>query len=159
MKNVYKHYPVSQGANIMRTYSTKVSDIERKWHVIDASGRTLGRLATEAAVLLKGKHKPMYTPHLDVGDYVVVVNADKIEVTGKKLTQKIYYHHSNYPGGLKSVSLEKMLETHPTRAIEHAVKGMLPHNRLGAAMFKKLKVYAGAEHPHKAQVKAAEKEN
>ena len=143
----------------MRTYSTKVSDIERKWHVIDASGKTLGRLATEAAVLLKGKHKPMYSPHLDVGDYVVVVNADKIEVTGKKLTQKIYYRHSNYPGGLKSVSLEKMLETHPTRAIEHAVKGMLPHNRLGAAMFKKLKVYAGAEHPHKAQVKAAEKEN
>jgi large subunit ribosomal protein L13 len=136
-----------------------VSDIERKWHVIDASGKTLGRLATEAAVLLKGKHKPMYTPHLDVGDYVVVVNADKIEVTGKKLTQKIYYRHSNYPGGLKSVSLEKMLETHPTRAVEHAVKGMLPHNRLGAAMFKKLKVYAGAEHPHKAQVKAAEKEN
>jgi large subunit ribosomal protein L13 len=136
-----------------------VSDIERKWHVIDASGRTLGRLATEAAVLLKGKHKPMYTPHLDVGDYVVVVNADKIEVTGKKLTDKIYYHHSNYPGGLKSISLGKMLETHPTRAIEHAVKGMLPHNRLGAAMFKKLKVYAGAEHPHKAQVKAAEKEN
>jgi large subunit ribosomal protein L13 len=143
----------------MRTYSTKVSDIERKWWVIDASGKTLGRLATEAAVLLKGKHKPMYTPHLDVGDYVVIVNADKIEVTGKKLTQKIYYHHSNYPGGLKSVSLEKMLETHPTRAVEHAVKGMLPHNRLGAAMFKKLKVYAGAEHPHKAQVKAAEKEN
>jgi len=143
----------------MRTYSTKVSDIERKWHVIDASGKTLGRLATEAAVLLKGKHKPIYTPHLDVGDFVVVVNADKIEVTGKKLTQKIYYRHSNYPGGLKSVSLEKMLETHPTRAIEHAVKGMLPHNRLGAAMFKKLKVYAGAEHPHKAQVKAAEKEN
>ncbi len=143
----------------MRTYSTKVSDIERKWHVIDASGKTLGRLATEAAVLLKGKHKPMYTPHLDVGDFVVVVNADKIEVTGKKLTQKIYYRHSNYPGGLKSVSLEKMLETHPTRAVEHAVKGMLPHNRLGAAMFKKLKVYAGAEHPHKAQVKAAEKEN
>ena len=143
----------------MRTYSTKVSDIERKWHVIDASGKNLGRLATEAAVLLKGKHKPMYTPHLDVGDYVVIVNADKIEVTGKKLTQKIYYRHSNYPGGLKSVSLEKMLETHPTRAVEHAVKGMLPHNRLGAAMFKKLKVYAGAEHPHKAQVKAAEKEN
>jgi large subunit ribosomal protein L13 len=143
----------------MRTYSTKVSDIERKWHVIDASGKTLGRLATEAAVLLKGKHKPMYSPHLDVGDYVVVVNADKIEVTGKKLTDKIYYHHSNYPGGLKSISLGKMLETHPTRAIEHAVKGMLPHNRLGAAMFKKLKVYAGAEHPHKAQVKAAEKEN
>jgi len=143
----------------MRTYSTKVSDIERKWWVIDASGKTLGRLATEAAVLLKGKHKPIYSPNLDVGDYVVIVNAAKIEVTGKKLTDKIYYHHSNYPGGLKSISLEKMLETHPTRAIEHAVKGMLPHNRLGAAMFKKLKVYAGAEHPHKAQVKAAEKEN
>ena len=143
----------------MRTYSTKVSDIERQWWVIDASGRTLGRLATEAAVLLKGKHKPIYSPHLDVGDYVVIVNAAKIEVTGKKLTDKIYYHHSNYPGGLKSISLEKMLETHPTRAVEHAVKGMLPHNRLGAAMFKKLKVYAGAEHPHKAQVKAAEKEN
>jgi large subunit ribosomal protein L13 len=143
----------------MRTYSTKVSDIERKWLVIDASGKTLGRLATEAAVLLKGKHKPIYSPNLDVGDYVVIVNAAKIEVTGKKLTDKIYYHHSNYPGGLKSISLEKMLEAHPTRAIEHAVKGMLPHNRLGAAMFKKLKVYAGAEHPHKAQVKAAEKEN
>jgi large subunit ribosomal protein L13 len=143
----------------MRTYSTKVSDIERQWWVIDASGRTLGRLATEAAVLLKGKHKPIYSPHLDVGDYVVIVNAEKIEVTGKKLTDKIYYHHSNYPGGLKSISLEKMLETHPTRAIEHAVKGMLPHNRLGAAMFKKLKVYAGAEHPHQAQVKVAEKEN
>jgi large subunit ribosomal protein L13 len=136
-----------------------VSDIERKWWVINASGKTLGRLATEAAVLLKGKHKPIYSPNLDVGDYVVIVNAAKIEVTGKKLTDKIYYHHSNYPGGLKSISLEKMLETHPTRAVEHAVKGMLPHNRLGAAMFKKLKVYAGAEHPHKAQVKAAEKEN
>jgi len=143
----------------MRTYSTKVSDIERKWWLINASGKTLGRLATEAAVLLKGKHKPIYSPNLDVGDYVVIVNAAKIEVTGKKLTDKIYYHHSNYPGGLKSISLEKMLETHPTRAVEHAVKGMLPHNRLGAAMFKKLKVYAGAEHPHKAQVKAAEKEN
>jgi len=143
----------------MRTYSTKVSDIERKWWVIDASGKTLGRLATEAAVLLKGKHKPIYSPHLDVGDYVIIVNAAKIEVTGKKLTDKIYYHHSNYPGGLKSISLGKVLETHPTRAIEHAVKGMLPHNRLGSAMFKKLKVYAGSEHPHEAQVKAAEKEN
>lgn len=143
----------------MRTYSTKVSDIEREWWVIDASGKTLGRLATEAAALLKGKHKPIYSPHLDVGDYVIIVNAAKIEVTGKKLTDKIYYHHSNYPGGLKSISLGKVLETHPTRAIEHAVKGMLPHNRLGSAMFKKLKVYAGSEHPHEAQVKAAEKEN
>ena len=143
----------------MRTYSTKVSDRERQWRVIDASGKTLGRLATEAAVLLKGKHKPIYSPHLDVGDYVVIVNAAKIEVTGKKLTDKMYYRHSNYPGGFKSISLGKMLETHPTRAIEHAVKGMLPHNRLGSAMFKKLKVYAGAEHPHKAQVKVDEKEN
>lgn len=143
----------------MRTHSTKASDIERKWWIIDASGKKLGRLATEAAVLLKGKHKPMYTPHLDVGDFVVVVNAAKIEVTGKKLSDKMYYHHSNYPGGFKSINLEKLLQTHPTRAIEYAVKGMLPHNRLGAAMFKKLKVYAGTEHPHEAQVKATEKEN
>lgn len=143
----------------MRTHSTKASDIERKWWVIDASGKRLGRLATEAAVLLKGKHKPMYTPNLDTGDFVVVVNAAKIEVTGKKLSDKIYYHHSNYPGGFKSISLEKVLQTNPTRAIEYAVKGMLPHNRLGAAMFKKLKVYAGPEHPHEAQVKATEKES
>jgi len=143
----------------MRTHSTKASDIERKWWVIDASGKKLGRLATEAAVLLKGKHKPMYTPHLDVGDFVVVVNAAKIEVTGKKLSDKMYYRHSNYPGGFRSVSLEELLQTHPTRAIEYAVKGMLPRNRLGAAMFKKLKVYAGTEHPHEAQVKATEKEN
>jgi len=143
----------------MRTRSTKVSDIERKWHVIDVSGKTLGRVATEIAVLLKGKHKPIYSPNLDVGDYVIVVNAEKIEVTGKKLTDKMYYRHSNYPGGFRSVSLGKVLETHPTRAIEHAVKGMLPHNRLGAAMFKKLKVYAGPEHPHEAQVKASVKEN
>lgn len=143
----------------MRTYSTKVSDIDRKWWVIDASGKTLGRLASEVAGLLKGKHKPIYSPHLDVGDYVIVVNAAKVEVTGKKLTQKIYYRHSLYPGGLRSTRLDEMMETHPTRVIEHAVKGMLPHNRLGAAMFKKLKVYAGAEHPHQAQVKATEKEN
>jgi large subunit ribosomal protein L13 len=142
----------------MKTYSTKASDIERRWHVVDASGKNLGRLATEVAVLLKGKRKPIYSPHLDVGDYVIVVNAAKIEVTGKKLTQKIYYRHSNYPGGLRSVRLEEMMGTHPARVVEHAVKGMLPHNRLGAAMFKKLKVYAGAEHPHEAQVKATEKE-
>lgn len=137
----------------MRTYSTKESDIERKWLVMDASGKTLGRLASEIAGLLRGKHKPIYSPHLDVGDYVIVVNAAKIRVTGNKLTKKIYYRHSQYPGGLKSTSLERMLETHPTRVIEYAVKGMLPHNRLGAAMFKKLKVYPGAEHPHQAQVK------
>jgi len=143
----------------MRTHSAKASDIERKWWVIDASGKKLGRLASEVAVLLKGKHKPMYTPHLDVGDFVIVVNATKIEVTGKKLSDKMYYRHSNYPGGFKSISLGKILQTKPTRAIEYAVKGMLPHNRLGAAMFKKLKVYAGSEHPHEAQVKATEKEN
>ena len=143
----------------MKTYSTKVSDIERKWWIIDASGKTLGRLSSEVAKLLKGKHKPIYLPHLDVGDHVIVVNAAKVRVTGNKLTQKIYYHHSLYPGGLKSTNLKRMMETHPTRVIEHAVRGMLPHNRLGAAMFKKLKVYPGAEHPHQAQVKATEKES
>lgn len=143
----------------MRTYSTKASDIEREWRVMDASGKTLGRLASEIAGLLKGKHKPIYSPHLDVGDYVIVVNAAKVRVTGNKLTKKIYYRHSQYPGGLKSTSLKRMMETYPTRVIEHAVKGMLPHNRLGAAMFKKLKVYPGAEHPHQAQVKVTEKES
>jgi len=143
----------------MRTHSVKASDIERKWWVIDASGKTLGRLASEVAILLKGKHKPTYSPHLDVGDYVIVVNASRVRVTGNKLTKKIYYRHSQYPGGLKSISLETMLETHPTRVIERAVKGMLPHNRLGAAMFRKLKVYPGAEHPHEAQVKATGKES
>ena len=143
----------------MGTYSTKASDIERKWLVMDASGKTLGRLASEVASLLKGKHKPIYSPHLDVGDYVIVVNAAEIKVTGNKLTQKIYYRHSGYPGGLKSITLGRMMETHPTRVIEYAVKGMLPHTRLGAAMFKKLKVYPGAEHPHQGQVKAIEKES
>jgi len=138
----------------MRTYSTKASDIEREWYVMDASDQTLGRLASEAAKLLKGKHKPIYSTHLDVGDYVIIINADKIKVTGDKLKQKIYYRHSNYPGGLKSISLGRMMEIHPTRAIEYAVKGMLPRNRLGRAMIKKLKVYAGPEHPHQAQVKA-----
>lgn len=143
----------------MKTHITKASDIERKWHVVDASGKTLGRVATEVAILLKGKHKSIYTPHLDVGDYVIVVNADKVQVTGGKYTRKIYYRHSGYPGGLRSVRLDEMLKRHPARIVEHAVKGMLPHNRLGAAMLKKLKVYAGPEHPHQAQVKATEKEN
>jgi len=111
-------------------------------------------LASEVAQLLKGKHKPIYVPYLDTGDFVVVVNASKVRVTGKKAEQKIYYHHSQYPGGLKSISYAKIMGTHPTRIIEHAVKGMLPHNRLGAAMFKKLKVYAGLTHPHQAQVKS-----
>ena len=143
----------------MKTYSTKISDIEREWWVIDASGKTLGRLASEIAKLLKGKHKPIYSTHLDVGDHVIVINAAKVRVTGNKLTQKIYYHHTQYPGGLRSTDLRRMLETHPTRVIEHAVKGMLPHNRLGAAMFKKLRVYPGPEHPHQSQVKVTEKES
>jgi len=132
----------------MKTYSAKASDIKRKWHLIDASDKVLGKLATEVATLLLGKHKPMYSPNLDTGDFVVVINATKIRVTGDKMKQKFYYRHSGYPGGLKSVSLEKMMQTHPTRVIEHAVKGMLPHNRLGAKMLKKLKVYAGDTHPH-----------
>lgn len=137
----------------MKTYSTKASDIKREWHVIDASAKTLGRLASEVAQLLRGKYKPIYSPHLDTGDYVIVVNAQKVRVTGKKAKQKLYYHHSGYPGGLKSVSLAKMMETHPTRVIEHAVRGMLPKGPLGRAMFKKLKVYPGPDHPHQAQVK------
>ncbi|MBE0479757.1 MAG: 50S ribosomal protein L13 [Dehalococcoidia bacterium] len=138
----------------MKTYSTKASDIERRWWVVDASGKTLGRLATDVASLLKGKHKPMYCPHLDVGDHVVVVNAARVRVTGNKLVQKMYYRHSQYPGGLKTTSLRKMLDENPTRVIEHAVRGMLPHNKLGNAMFKKLKVYAGPEHQHEAQVRS-----
>ena len=136
----------------MKTYSTKIKDIERKWHVIDASGRTLGKLATEAATLLMGKHKPTFSPNLDTGDNVVVINAEKIQVTGNKLKQKQYYRHSDYPGGFKSISLEKMMQDNPTRVIEHAVKGMLPHTRLGAQMRKKLRVYAGDSHPHLSQV-------
>ena len=142
----------------MKTYITKPSDIEREWHVIDASDKTLGRLATEVARLLMGKHKPIICRNLDTGDFVVVINADKIRVTGNKAKQKLYYRHSGYPGGLKSISLEKMMQTNPTRVIEYAVKGMLPHNRLGAKMMKKLKVYAGDTHPHLAQTKASSTE-
>ena len=138
----------------MKTYSTKASDIKREWHVFDASDRILGRLATEAACLLMGKHKPMFTRNLDTGDFVVIINAEKVRVTGNKAKQKLYYRHSGYPGGLKSVSLEKLMQTHPTRALEYAIKGMLPHNRLGASMLKKLKVYVGNSHPHLAQTKA-----
>lgn len=141
----------------MKTYSPKASEIVRRWHVIDASGQTLGRLATQIAQLLKGKHKPYYVPYMDVGDFVVVVNAEKVRVTGDKLQQKYYYRHSGYPGGLRSVSLATQLKTHPTRVIEHAVRGMLPHNALGRAMYRKLKVYAGPTHPHEAQVAQQEK--
>jgi len=142
----------------MKTYSVKPSDIKREWHVIDASDQILGRLATQIARLLIGKHKPIFSRNLDVGDYVVVINADKVRITGNKAKQKLYYRHSGYPGGLKSISLEKMMQTNPTRVIEHAVKGMLPHNRLGASMRRKLKVYAGDTHPHLAQKKAVSAE-
>jgi len=138
----------------MKTYVTKLSEIEREWHLIDANDEILGRLATRIAKLLMGKHKPTYSPNLDTGDYVVVINAEKVRVTGDKEKQKLYIRHSGYPGGFKSVSYEKMMQTQPTRIIEYAVKGMLPHNRLGRAMIKKLKVYTGNSHPYRAQVKA-----
>jgi large subunit ribosomal protein L13 len=143
--------PVLSLREEMKTYSTKAKDIERKWWVIDATDRTLGKVATEAASLLMGKHKPIYAPYIDTGDYVVVTNAAKVKVTGKKPEQKIYYRYSGYPGGLKSAAFKEVFEKDPRRVIELAVKGMLPHNRLGRAMFKKLKVYPGNEHPHEAQ--------
>jgi large subunit ribosomal protein L13 len=136
----------------MKTYSPKAKDIEREWWVIDAADKTLGKIATQVANLLMGKHKPIYAPHIDTGDYVVVINAAKVTVTGKKAEQKIYYRHSGYPGGLKGQRFEEIFGKDPGRVIELAVKGMLPHNSLGRAMFKKLKVYPGNEHPHQAQV-------
>ena len=135
----------------MKTFAVKASDIERQWWVVDAAGQTLGRLATRIATLLEGKHKVTYSPHLDTGDHVVVINAARIKVTGNKLIQKRYYRHSGYPGGLKEESLQTLLARKPELVVERAVKGMLPQNRLGRAMFKKLKVYSGAEHPHQAQ--------
>ncbi len=135
----------------MKTYNANAQNVEREWFLIDADGQTLGRLATEVAHRLRGKHKPVYTPHVDTGDYIVIVNAEKIRVTGRKLQDKMYHHHTGYIGSLKSTSLGKLLEEHPTRAIEKAVKGMLPKNSLGRAMFKKLKVFAGPEHKHAAQ--------
>jgi len=137
----------------MKTYSARPDDIERQWHVIDASDKILGRFSTQIACLLMGKHKPMFTPNQDTGDFVVVINAGKVRVSGNKAKQKLYYRHSGYPGGLKSISLEKMMQKNPTRVIEHAVKGMLPHTRLGAGMMKRLRVYAGDTHPHLAQTK------
>ncbi len=135
----------------MKTLSAKPAEVTRDWLVVDASDKTLGRLASEIAHRLRGKHKAIYTPHVDTGDYVVVVNAEKVRTTGNKLLGKTYYRHTGYPGGIKATTLQKMLETHPERVIESAVKGMMPKNPLGRAMFKKLKVYAGAEHPHTAQ--------
>ena len=135
----------------MKTFSARAEDVSRDWFVVDAADKTLGRLASEIAHRLRGKHKAEYTPHVDTGDYIVVVNAEKIRVTGAKTTDKMYHHHTGYPGGLKSISFEKLIDKAPERVIQGAVKGMLPRNPLGRAMFKKLKVYAGNEHPHAAQ--------
>ncbi|RAU94499.1 50S ribosomal protein L13 [Paenibacillus sp. YN15] len=133
------------------TYMPKGNAAERKWYLVDAEGKTLGRLASEVAGIIRGKHKPDFTPHVDGGDFVVVINADKIELTGKKLSQKMYYRHSHYPGGLKATSAGDMLKNKPERMIELAVHGMLPKNRLGDSLKTRIKVYAGAEHPHQAQ--------
>ena len=135
----------------MKSFMASPSTIEREWYVVDATGHTLGRLASEIATILRGKNKPTYTPHIDTGDNVIVINAEKIKVTGKKLDQKIYYHHSDYVGGMKETTLKEMLAKHPERVIEYAVKGMLPKGPLGRQMIKKLHVYAGAEHNHAAQ--------
>jgi large subunit ribosomal protein L13 len=129
----------------------RAEDVQHSWFLVDAQDKTLGRLATEVARRLRGKHKPQYTPHVDTGDFIVVINAEKVRVTGAKETDKIYYRHSGYPGGIKGTSFERMRDTHPERIIEAAVKGMLPRNPLGRAMFRKLKIYAGDQHPHAAQ--------
>lgn len=133
------------------TYMAKPGEVERKWYIIDATDKPLGRLASEVSHILRGKHKPTFTPHVDTGDYVIVINAANVRLTGKKLEQKYYYRHSGYPGGLKAVRYDELLEEKPEKAVELAVKGMLPKNRLGRKMFKKLKVYAGDKHPHDAQ--------
>ena len=135
----------------MKTVSTKPASVTRDWYVIDAEGKTLGRMATEIARRLRGKHKPEYTPHVDTGDYIIVVNAEKVRVTGNKAKDKMYNRHTGYPGGLRSMSFEKMIDHAPERTVEFAVKGMLPKGPLGRAMYSKLKVYAGTEHPHQAQ--------
>lgn len=134
-----------------RTYVAKPGDVERKWYVVDATGQTLGRLASQIAHILRGKHKPHYTPHEDVGDFVIVINAEKVHTTGRKLDQKKYYWHSGYPGGIKEIVLRRQLEKHPERVIEHAVKGMLPRGPLGRRQLRKLRVYRGPSHPHEAQ--------
>lgn len=135
----------------MRTFTAKKEEIKREWYLVDAEGQTLGRLASRIAPIIKGKHKSIYTPHLDCGDFVVVINADKVRVTGRKLDQKMYYWHSQYPGGIKSVTLREQLSRYPERVVQAAVRGMLPKNKLGRRMIKKLKVYAGDSHPHQAQ--------
>ena len=137
----------------MKTYTARPTDVEREWHLVDAADMTLGRMSTQIARLLMGKHKPIYTPSQDTGDFVVVINAGKVRVTGNKAKQKVYYRHSGYHGGFRSVTLEKMMETDPTRVIKHSINGMLPHTRLGAVMRKRLRVFNGEEHPHGAQLK------
>ena len=135
----------------MKTFSAKADEVKRDWYVVDASEKVLGRLATEIARRLRGKHKAEYTPHVDTGDYIIVTNAEKVMVTGRKFKEKIYYNHSGFPGGIKSITFNKLQEKNPTRIIERAVKGMLPRNPLGREMYRKLKIYTGAEHPHDAQ--------
>lgn len=135
----------------MKTYMTKPADVERRWYVVDAEGQTLGRLASQVATVLRGKHKPTFNPSIDTGDYVVVINADKIAVSGRRLEQKVYYRHSQYPGGLREITLRDQMQKDPARVVYLAVKGMLPKNTLGRQMLRKMKVYAGSEHPHQAQ--------
>ncbi len=134
-----------------KSFIAKPAEVERKWYVVDADGKNLGRMASQIAAVLRGKNKPTYTPHVDCGDYVIVINAEKVAVTGKKRQEKIYKHHTGYPGGLRELTFEQMMEKHPTEAVRHAVKGMMPNGKLGRQMFKKLKVYAGPEHNHEAQ--------
>ena len=150
-KAVPRHQLMRTKATTVRTYTPKPGDVERRWHVIDATDVVLGRLATQAAILLRGKHKPTFAPHLDTGDFVVIVNADKVALTGSKREQKKAYRHSGYPGGLRAVGYTELLEKNPERAVEKAVRGMLPKNTLGRAQLSKLKVYRGPEHPHQAQ--------
>lgn len=135
----------------MKTISAKPESVERDWYVVDATDKTLGRLATEVARRLRGKHKPIYTPHVDTGDYIVIVNAEKVKVTGRKATDKVYYHHTGFPGGIKGITFEKLIDKKPQQVIELAVKGMMPRGPLGRAMLRKMKIYAGPEHPHVAQ--------
>lgn len=135
----------------MKTYTPKPPEIERKWYLVDANGKILGRLASQIATILRGKHKPIYSPHMDVGDHVIIINAEKIRVTGKKASNKRYYRHTGYPGGLRFDTYAALMQKHPERILEKAIRGMLPHNKLGRKMYKKLKVYAGEDHPHQAQ--------
>ena len=143
--------PVGRKEEEMSSFIAKPAEVERKWYVIDAEGKNLGRMSSQIAAILRGKNKPTYTPHVDCGDYVIVVNAEKVAVTGKKRSEKIYKRHTGYPGGLREMTFEQMIEKHPTEVVRHAVKGMMPNGKLGRQMFKKLKVYAGPEHNHAAQ--------